>query len=226
MTKRESTFTVQFCERHEKASREVVAGRGFHLNESSLIDFFWSVPSARQIDLLRHGNVGLRHRPPCAAEEEDRWTPVAPVSAELRLGYWEPNFWNSDEVREALVDCLDFVSGDSWDFGFNGNSTPIEVDKQRFLPLFDDPPLLCLYSGGLDSAAGLSSRIAECPGRPVIPITVWHQPRQKKLICEKHTCMLKERFGVLLTPVVAKAAMIWSSELRKSKRKNEANRSR
>ena len=215
MTKQESTFTVQFCERHEQASREVVAGRDFHLNESSLMDFFWSVPSSRQIDLLRIAMAvyvidRLVRRKKNAGH---RW----PRCLQAQIGVLEPNFWNSDEIREALGDCLDFVSGDSWDVSFNANSTPIEVDQQRLLPLSDDPPLLCLYSGGLDSAAGLSSRIVECPGRPVIPVTVWHQPRQKKLICEKQYPMLKERFGVLLTPVVAKAAMIWSSELRKTK---------
>src|SRR5690606_29216998 len=115
-----------------------------------------------------------------------RW----PRCLQAQIGVLEPDFWNSDEVRQALTECVDFVSGDSWEFSFDGASTPIAVDKQGFLALPDDPPLLCLYSSGLDSAAGLASRIAECPGRPVMPVTVWHQPLQKNLISETQYPML------------------------------------
>jgi 7-cyano-7-deazaguanine synthase in queuosine biosynthesis len=73
-------------------------------------------------------------------------------------------------------------------------------------------PLVCLYSGGLDSAAGLVARMVECPGRPVLPVTVWHQPRQRHLVREQLK-ILGARFGEPVDPLIVKVAMRWNSFL-------------
>lgn len=220
MMKQQSPFSVQFCQRPEKSSRELVAGRDFRLDVYSVLKFFHLVPSMRLIDLLRVGmSVYVIDRLVRRKQRINgyRWH----RSLQAQIGVLDADFWLTEEVQEALTACVDFVSGDSWEFSFREDRNSARITDEQFLPLPDpfanDKPLVCLYSGGLDSAAGLGCRIADCPGRPIVPVTVWHQPLQRKLMYEQQYPLLKSRFGVLLTPLVAKAAMIWSPELRKVK---------
>ena len=72
----------------------------------------------------------------------------------------EPDFWGSKNVRLLLRHAVEFVSDDSWDFEFSFRSSEA---RQRSLAFLDDS-LVCLYSGGLDSAAGLANRLREWNG--------------------------------------------------------------
>jgi 7-cyano-7-deazaguanine synthase in queuosine biosynthesis len=90
-------------------------------------------------------------------------------------------------------------------------------------------PLVCLYSGGLDSAAGLVARISESPTRPVFPVTVWHQPRQRHLVDHQYQFLrrhYRERsVAVEINPLIIKVAMSWSSNYAK-KHQETSQRSR
>jgi hypothetical protein len=48
----------------------------------------------------------------------------------------------------------------------------------------------------------------QSPGRPVLPVTVWHQPRQRYLVREQLK-ILRCRFDVAVDPLIVKVAMMW-----------------
>src|SRR5262249_13531872 len=98
----------------------------------------------------------------------------------LTVPVFQPTFWNRKEVLESLVGALDFVGGDHWKISFSQDTG----SYARLGRIFTSPtegmsPQICLFSGGLDSAAGLANRLLENFGRPIVPVTVWHQPRQR-----------------------------------------------
>lgn len=81
--------------------------------------------------------------------------------------------------------------------------------------VLEDPPLICLYTSGLDSGAGLVARMNDNPSRPVIPVTVWHQPRQRHLVHQQYDFLRghyrKQGFGTQIEPLIVKVAMMWPS---------------
>ena len=199
---------------------ERISGRHFRLDHRCLSEFFYSKLPPLLDDLLRISTSAYvidRLTKRRQKENGRTWPRRLRVSVEVL----EPDFWNSKQVSLALTNCLEFVSGDCWELQFEKASRGQLGDDDAFLgyadPFSDQQPLVCLYSGGLDSAAGLVRRITTCPGRPIIPVTVWHQPRQRKLI-RRQLDAIRDRCQVCLAPVVVKAAMAWQSEPQKEER--------
>lgn len=54
----------------------------------------------------------------------------------------------------------------------------------------------------------------ESPSRPVIPVTVWHQPGQRDLV-QQHYAFLRDHYrgtgGTRIEPLIVKVAMMWKS---------------
>lgn len=148
----------------------------------------------------------------------------------LKIGVLDDSLWDRQDVRGCLHDALEFVTGDFWDIEFVRDTQQFSGYK-RWLP---DPydgqaPLTCLYSSGLDSGAGLVARMNENPGRPVIPVTVWHQPRQQHLVKQQYA-FLREHyrnkgFCSQIDPLIVKVAMMWPSVAEK-KQQESSQRSR
>lgn len=213
-------FTISFSETSDSPCRELVAGRHFRLGFDSWERMFWTNPSPRLLDLLRIAmsvytvdRLVRRER----QSQKHRWF----RSLRLTVAVNEPEFWVQKDVLGTLTECLEFLSGDSWELTFIREARDVPYPATLFRP-FDEPPLVCLYSGGLDSAAGLGIRTGENSSRPVIPVTVWHQPHQQVPIRQQFEC-LKQRYGVSISPLVVKAAIVWSSELAERKRKQESS---
>jgi hypothetical protein len=131
----------------------------------------------------------------------------------LTVGVLEPMFWETDEIRDSLVDCLEFLTDDSWDISFEQDDRRQRRDIQR--NLFPPRPdsRLCLYSAGLDSAAGLGTQLLRFPERPTIPVTVWHQGGQKHNV-ERQIGLLRKHFNTELTPLIFKTHLLWGSRER------------
>ena len=92
-------------------------------------------------------------------------------------------FWSRPETDSLLRKCVDFVSGeDEWTFRFLPSSHHRHERQQSLLRGIDKSAVVCLYSGGLDSAAGLAARLEAMPGRTFIPVTVRHQMQKAKLV--------------------------------------------
>ncbi len=92
----------------------------------------------------------------------------------LSLEVRDPKFWKQPKVKGLLRNVLAFLTDDDWDIRFSGQSRV--SPHQDFLPLPGDfqPKSVALYSGGLDSAAGLVSRFLE-HSNDFLLVTVGHQ---------------------------------------------------
>lgn len=85
---------------------------------------------------------------------------VIPVSA--------PDFWNQPEVKNLLIETLEFLTDDQFSFNF----TPPQPRGQLFLE-FDNNPFpgadsISLFSGGLDSLIGCIYLIKELHLHPLL----------------------------------------------------------
>lgn len=84
----------------------------------------------------------------CAA---DRWT--RDISIEVPVG--DPGLWTG--TKDALQECLSFLSGDRWALAFSPRAVPLRdpagATKHRLARPFR-ADAVCLFSGGLDSFIG------------------------------------------------------------------------
>lgn len=90
----------------------------------------------------------------------------------------EPDFWNASRNYELLTNILHFISGDHWEFEFTQSAKKGSV--QKIFDLEFDNEVHCLYSGGLDSMAGLVGQLQKHPDKFFIPTTVYHRTDIKK----------------------------------------------
>ena len=85
----------------------------------------------------------------------------------IRLPVREPELWSSPESEVRLREFLSWVSGDVWAFEFTRQHPVLGNDhRQGFLfevPL-KAPATVSLFSGGLDSLAGLAHHALGSPG--------------------------------------------------------------
>jgi Queuosine biosynthesis protein QueC len=61
--------------------------------------------------------------------------------------------WNSKPVRQALIDALEFLTGDKWQIGFMPRRKPQENDRQSYLPIPAGITTIIPFSDGIDSRA-------------------------------------------------------------------------
>ena len=210
------SFKLWFSQGPEDPCHELVAGRHFHLGLDAFGRLFWANPSRRLLDLLRIAmsvyvvDRLVRRR---QQAQQGRWFRSLKLSIEVR----EPDFWQNGDVFGTLIECLEFLSEDGWEVTFvrdERDPPPREGFLRGESPFLTYPPLVCLSSGGLDSAAGLGIRMAENPNRPVIPVTVWHQPNQRESVERQYGLLRKRYGGATIHPLIVKSAMIWDSELK------------
>lgn len=104
----------------------------------------------------------------------------------------EPEFWETPRVKSVMQDVLRFLSDDTYSFQF----VPLEADRRAQTPYFEfhdqndwpfhNPDRVLMFSGGLDSLAGIVETAAS-GGKSVL---VSHRPvstldaRQRKLFGE------------------------------------------
>ena len=76
----------------------------------------------------------------------------------VRMSVREPAFWRRSETMERLIDYLYWLGEDDWDFEFVRRQSELNIAESRQY-LFNSPPnpptSVSLFSGGLDSLAGL-----------------------------------------------------------------------
>lgn len=90
------------------------------------------------------------------------------------IGVFDPSFWTYHKNYDLLIHILSFLSGDNWDFEF----VKRDSDTQHVMDFdFDElNTVFCLYSGGLDSMAGLVRQLQTYPNKSFVPVTVYHRP--------------------------------------------------
>jgi 7-cyano-7-deazaguanine synthase in queuosine biosynthesis len=205
-------FSTSFSTAPQNSAVELRAGKHFWFDLDAVNTFCLGDLPARLVDFLRIASSFyvvdrlVKRRPSGGARKPSR-------TIGLKVGVLDAGFWGQQEVRDAIHHAVELVSGDFWDIDFVEDTSPFCRTK-RLLPDPDQgvSPLVCLYSGGLDSAAGLVARMVQSPGRPVLPVTVWHQPRQRHLVGEQLK-ILRNHFDGAVDPLIVKVAMMWKSLL-------------
>jgi 7-cyano-7-deazaguanine synthase in queuosine biosynthesis len=185
-------FTVINGGPHSLSLRE---GRHFRMYPTGRNSRFGELLSHRQIDLLRismaiHAADGWARRL-CSTDGHRR--PVLDVEV------LDAAFWKQPNTYALLKKCVDFLSGDDdWSFRFIASANNCHERIKDLFRGHEQSALVALYSGGLDSAAGLAARLADEPGRMVIPVTVRHQMQKGKLV--------RDHFELLINEGLAKKA--------------------
>ncbi len=119
----------------------------------------------------------------------------------------EPDFWRSSDTQSLVQEAIEQLSADVWRFEF----APAPLREFQPCFRFSDEPVVCLYSGGLDSAAGLANRLREQLG-PVVTVTARHQSYQSKNVRDQIQ-RLRDRYGADLHPVLVTAFLLNAGRL-------------
>ncbi len=214
MNRPREEFSVQFKDLQRSEERQFVGGRDFRLDYRSISESLLLQMTPATEDLLRiAATVYFIDR----LVKRDRrsgpssWARQIACSIEVR----EPEFWNDSSVHNLVEQCVGFVSGDEWSFQFLPDRCAKPRRSRRLFSacdLFDSPPVASLYSGGLDSAAGLACRLSSGVCKPYLPIVVRHRSD----IARNATLQLRQLsdyFGVNLNPVVPVMSMIPPKQL-------------
>lgn len=87
----------------------------------------------------------------------------------------EPDYWSQATVSNQVAELLNFLTGDLWLLSF-AQGSPLPRPRQQAIELSTSwsPSHLSLYSGGLDSAAGLACELLQGQ-RDFLLLTVSHQ---------------------------------------------------
>lgn len=87
-----------------------------------------------------------------------------------------PKLWQTKPVRGALDDLLAWLTADSWSLHFSDGSTQRPPFQDGRMFLFDalpaDPMSVVLFSGGLDSTAGVAAALKSSPLSAVVAVSV------------------------------------------------------
>ena len=127
------------------------------------IDFISIAAGAYAIDRIYRREASVRN------EAGMRTIPVCFHVADL-------DYWSQPHVADQLADSLHFLSGDLWLISFAPSKRARPVGYQEPLELQShwQPSRVALYSGGLDSAAGLACAL-QSGQRDIVLLTVGHQ---------------------------------------------------
>ena len=139
-------------------------GRGYWLDGAAVSRTVFEALPARSADLLE---VAL------AAYTADRLSTrvynneaSGQRSFQIRIGVREPDIWNDETVSDNLRQLLNWVSGDDWSFEFikrKSDFTLAESERYLFGVPLQEPVSVSLFSGGLDSLAGLAQHALHRP---------------------------------------------------------------
>lgn len=156
-----------------------VAGEAKQLLRLNADGFFKSLltlPSRRSLDLLRVA-AGIYTVDRIRKRKKRRGNEDGIRQLELLFDVHDVGFWRQSEIRLLVLEILSFLTDDDWSFDFKqAQRAPGDSGHQDFLPLPQpfQPRHAALYSGGLDSAAGMANRLLEGKNDFLL-VTVGHQ---------------------------------------------------
>jgi len=135
------------------------------------------------------------------AEDGPRWS----RRIDLQVAVRSPEIWQEPAVEMALTEAVEFYTGDLWSFSFVPAvplRSPIWVQRELFGA--EKPPTrVALFSGGLDSLAGLARELIERGDEKVLLVSGSTGPRLRA-VQRKLAFALTARFGDQVTPTVVK----------------------
>ena len=146
------------------------------LNADGFFQQLLVLPSEGCLDLLRIA-VGVHAVDRISKRKGQSDGEIGARQLHLAIEVRDVSFWRRSSVSELLVRILSFLTADDWSFEFVESRQALgSGGHQDFLPLPRpfQPKHAALYSGGLDSAAGLASRLLDGADEFIL-VTVGHQ---------------------------------------------------
>lgn len=120
----------------------------------------------------------------------------------------DPDRWNEKETIRLLKDALDFLTEDEWNFRFQPHDkAPERASVQRVFFPPESPSVVALFSGGLDSFAGMALRLAEGDLHSIVALACSTNPR----LLKKQQILLRALNGrtqTCLMPVFVRPGLI------------------
>ncbi|MXY00683.1 MAG: hypothetical protein F4Y67_07670 [Chloroflexi bacterium] len=140
----------------------------------------------------------------------------------LRIGLKSPRLWQSSTVQDALLQLVNWVSGDDWAFEFVDIASQKKASLEPCLfnlPL-ERPLSVSLFSGGLDSLAGLADQMQrdEAGGRVLVSI------HTNNRLAAQQRLQVKRLRQSLDAKSLGSGSKIWHASIRAGKRKHEGQR--
>jgi 7-cyano-7-deazaguanine synthase in queuosine biosynthesis len=195
---REAKFQISLADFVDHRWRDLTNGVNFRLDEDCIAQVWCGYLPPLLRDLTRVGAAvyvtdRLLRRP--------RRSHGTGRQIALRVDVSSPECWS--QHSELLSRILGVVSNDVWDLRFRaGIAEPAEVG---LFPPEDSAPLVCLYSGGLDSAAGLLNRLQEGV-RSVVTVTACHQPGQRRRIL-RQLAAFRRQYSARIIPIFVRTTL-------------------
>lgn len=152
------------------------AQQSVKLNADGFFKALLSLPSHRCLDLLRIA-TGIYAVDRISKRKKRRDNEHGIRQLRLVFEVRDYAFWTRSDMNESLAAVLCFLTDDDWSFDFqHAQRAPGDLGHQDFLnlPRPFQPRHAALYSGGLDSAAGLANRFLG-GANDFILVTVSHQ---------------------------------------------------
>ena len=129
-------------------------GRVPKIDYRSLASLFWSQPSHEDIDLLTiAGVVAFSDR---RVARTVRWS----RHLELDIPVHNPDKWNKSSIKKPLIELLNYLTGDRWEFRFSQRQFDDARARQAYLMEGKKLPqdaIVMPFSGGLDSFSAFAS---------------------------------------------------------------------
>lgn len=114
---------------------------------------------------------------------------------ELRVPVHDPRLWNSSKVSAALVDALQFLTGDDWKFEFVARRRAVERPEQIPLSLDPDTEAVIPFSNGLDSCA-VGALIGKQLGSRLVRIRVGSGHKDGKALSKQQKAFTRIPYDV------------------------------
>jgi 7-cyano-7-deazaguanine synthase in queuosine biosynthesis len=217
-------FKANFHRVGEPHRFDLVSGKDFNLDLSMFSELLSGSLAPAFSDFLRIAvsvyvaDRLLRRRCKCHPGNYRR-------EVDITVEVSEPSFW-SDGLLERVSESLNFVSGDAWNLSVTKLNQSFDKEQQlQFSFPLPSNARVCLYSGGLDSAAGLALQLNEDPNRMTIPVTVWHQGGQRGSI-RRQLKLLADKFPRSeIKPFVVKANVFDSARTNGKEESSQRTRS-
>jgi hypothetical protein len=183
-----------------------------------------TAPFGHQLPALLHDLVDLaltvyaadrliRRRQP--DQGPDDWTWERQFEVHLRVS--EPERWEQPELVSRLSQALDYLTEDRWRFSFSSRPALSNAPVQGRLFPFRLPAKVALFSGGLDSLAGLACQLSQSDPENIITVTCGTSSRLLKRQRTLLTALNRSAVGKLL-PVILPVRL---SQDRRSYNSNE-----
>lgn len=166
---------------HVSATRDtiLVAGdieQAMKLGADGFFNGLLMLPKPRCLDFM-HVAAGIYAVDRICKRKTERGNDHGVRGLDVTFAVYDLAFWQQRAVVDSLVEILSFLTGDDWMLSFSPAKRRLDSDGyEDFLPLPRpfQPRHAALYSGGLDSAAGLANRLLAGAGEFIL-MTVTHQ---------------------------------------------------